>query len=467
MVDFLFSGSTQVKRLFLLINILWLLTIATSVGVNHYYSRHEIKQTSLAEAQAIIKRDLAFRHWFAENGGAYVKVTPRTPPNPFLTQVPDRDISKPDGTPLTLINPAYLMRLVNESISDKSSPLTHMTSARPLRPENRPDAWEAAALARAAAGETEIYEFTTSNGQPTLRYLYAAMVEESCLKCHAAQGYKLGDLRGGLAVSMPVGAIMTSHLQRLRNLYLWHALIYLLGLLVLLLGQRLISRQVYDRSLAMTALARSEANFRTVADFAFAWEYWLAPDGSMEYISPSVAKITGYPPQRFLADPDFLKTIMVNDPEGILHRQLHDDLQHRDDELDFQIRTATGEVRWLHHISRPIYDLTGAFLGRRASNYDITEQKLAEQQKDALLDELRVALEKVQLLSGFLPICANCKKIRDDSGYWNQIESYVAKHSEAVFSHSICPTCAKKLYPKDFAKMYPGEKPGDGGGGVA
>ncbi len=205
----------------------------------------------------------------------------------------------------------------------------------------------------------------------------------------------------------------------------------------------------------MSALAKSETNFRTVADFAYAWEYWLAPEGNMKYVSPSVEKITGYPPQRFLADPEFLKTIMVDDPEGLLHRQLHEDLQHRDDELDFQIRTAGGEVRWLHHISRPVYDQTGTFLGRRASNYDITPEKLAEQEKDELLDELRAALEKVQLLSGFLPICANCKKIRDDSGYWNQIESYVAKHSEAVFSHGICPTCAKKLYPEYYEVMYP------------
>jgi len=56
------------------------------------------------------------------------------------------------------------------------------------------------------------------------------------------------------------------------------------------------------------------------------------------------------------------------------------------------------------------------------------------------------ALKKVKLLSGFLPICASCKKIRDDKGYWNQIESYIRDHSEADFSHGICPECARKLY---------------------
>ena len=61
--------------------------------------------------------------------------------------------------------------------------------------------------------------------------------------------------------------------------------------------------------------------------------------------------------------------------------------------------------------------------------------------------ELQEALNKVKLLSGLLPICASCKKVRDDKGYWNQIETYVQKHSEADFSHSICPDCFKEIYP--------------------
>lgn len=63
-------------------------------------------------------------------------------------------------------------------------------------------------------------------------------------------------------------------------------------------------------------------------------------------------------------------------------------------------------------------------------------------------EEKEKALGEVKILSGFLPICASCKNIRDDKGYWKQIESYISHHSEAQFSHSICPDCAKKLYPE-------------------
>ena len=83
---------------------------------------------------------------------------------------------------------------------------------------------------------------------------------------------------------------------------------------------------------------------------------------------------------------------------------------------------------------------------------EIRERKRAQIEKDNLIVELKDALSKVKTLSGLLPICASCKKIRDDRGYWNQIESYIHAHSEAEFSHSICPECTKKLYPEIYKK---------------
>jgi len=72
----------------------------------------------------------------------------------------------------------------------------------------------------------------------------------------------------------------------------------------------------------------------------------------------------------------------------------------------------------------------------------------AIRKKEELFAELQEAYNKVKRLSGLIPICAQCKKIRDDSGYWNQVESYISEHSDAVFSHGICPDCMEKLYPE-------------------
>ncbi|MFC1883246.1 hypothetical protein ACFL2O_00610 [Thermodesulfobacteriota bacterium] len=77
---------------------------------------------------------------------------------------------------------------------------------------------------------------------------------------------------------------------------------------------------------------------------------------------------------------------------------------------------------------------------------EMEERKKAQIEKDNLIVELKEALSEVKTLSGLLPICASCKKIRDDKGYWNRIETYFKNHSEVKFSHGICPDCAKKLY---------------------
>jgi hypothetical protein len=76
-----------------------------------------------------------------------------------------------------------------------------------------------------------------------------------------------------------------------------------------------------------------------------------------------------------------------------------------------------------------------------------------------LITELQDALADVKLLSGLVPICASCKKIRDDQGYWTQIESYIQDRSDAKFSHSICPDCAQKMYPQYMAKIKEKENP--------
>jgi hypothetical protein len=83
---------------------------------------------------------------------------------------------------------------------------------------------------------------------------------------------------------------------------------------------------------------------------------------------------------------------------------------------------------------------------------DITEHKQAEEERERLIRELQEALAEVKTLRGLPPICASCKSIRDDQGYWQQIEAYIQNHSEAEFIQSVCPECAKKLYPEVFQK---------------
>ena len=88
----------------------------------------------------------------------------------------------------------------------------------------------------------------------------------------------------------------------------------------------------------------------------------------------------------------------------------------------------------------------------RPLRLQIDRCRRAEAEKDVLIRELRAALAEVDTLQGIIPICASCKKIRDDEGFWHQVEAYVSAHSKALFTHGICPECMKRLYPKQHER---------------
>ncbi|MHC4321989.1 MAG: PAS domain-containing protein, partial [Planctomycetota bacterium] len=114
---------------------------------------------------------------------------------------------------------------------------------------------------------------------------------------------------------------------------------------------------------------------------------------------------------------------------------------------EFEVKNKSDRIRKVIFHKATFCGSNGDVSGLIGAILDITARKEAENEREKLISELKVALDKVQVLSGFLPICASCKKIRDDKGYWNQIEEYIRDHSEAEFSHSICPECVETLYP--------------------
>ena len=111
-------------------------------------------------------------------------------------------------------------------------------------------------------------------------------------------------------------------------------------------------------------------------------------------------------------------------------------------EMEYRLRRHDGAYRWLFDRGVPFNDDHGNFAGYIGSCIDITENVEARR----LI--LREKESEIKQLRGMLPICASCKKIRDDKGYWSQIETYIENHSEAEFTHAICPECMRKLYPE-------------------
>ena len=121
--------------------------------------------------------------------------------------------------------------------------------------------------------------------------------------------------------------------------------------------------------------------------------------------------------------------------------------------VEINILRADGAVRTVLWNSATLYAADGkTVVAAIAQGQDITERIQVEEERAKLIGELQDALAKVKTLRGLIPICASCKKVRDDEGYWHQVETYIHEHSEAEFTHGLCPECAKKLYPEFYKK---------------
>jgi hypothetical protein len=125
-------------------------------------------------------------------------------PNPYLADSPKRDITTVTGEKLTQVNPSYMTRLVFELAAQRYGVKGHITSLRPVRRENSPDAWEAEALKTFQQGRDEVHSLEVMDRAPYLRMMRPLVTEKECLSCHEKHGYRLGDIRGGISVAVPM-----------------------------------------------------------------------------------------------------------------------------------------------------------------------------------------------------------------------------------------------------------------------
>jgi len=175
----------------------------------------------------------------------------------------------------------------------------------------------------------------------------------------------------------------------------------------------------------------------------------IDPDtGALHDANPSACCFYGY-------TRDQLTRMNITDFNILSPEEVHAEMSRARTEtrnhFNFRHRIADGSVRDVEVFCGPINvggrDLLCSVI------HDITERKISEREREQLIAELRQAMSEVKTLRGFIPICSSCKKIRDDKGYWNQIENYISDHSEAQFSHGICPDCMKELYPDLKSRM--------------
>lgn len=187
--------------------LLWSGVLLASASWNFRQAREALLATAHGEADHYYRKLYDYRHWNARQGGIYVPVSATITPNPYLAGIPERDVRTPSGRLLTLVNPAYMLRKILEVNGPHFGPRGHLTSLRPINPENRPDPWERRALLAFEGGTAEVSGVERLGDGDYYRLMRPLPVETECLKCHAVQGYRLGDIRGGLSASVPLAPL--------------------------------------------------------------------------------------------------------------------------------------------------------------------------------------------------------------------------------------------------------------------
>jgi PAS domain S-box-containing protein len=172
-------------------------------------------------------------------------------------------------------------------------------------------------------------------------------------------------------------------------------------------------------------------------------------DNAFKFISPAVLAVTGRTTREWYRNPRLIREILHPGWRGKFDREFKKVLCGKAEGTHvFPILHTSGETRWIQLRTTILRSPDSELLAIEGIASDITDWKRQEGERKRLIRHLRKALAEVKTLSGLLPICSHCKKVRDDQGYWQQIDAFITEHSDLFFSHGLCPECLAQHYPE-------------------
>lgn len=319
-------------------------------------NRTGIHEMAVVEARVTFEKDRTYRRWASRLGGVYAPVGELVKPNPYLT-VKNRDVTTTDGTKMTLINPAYMTRMVYEIMSQDAGLQARITSIDPINPVNAPDAWERKALEKFERGEMESHEYFVKDGEPVLYFMRAMVTEPHCLSCHAEQGYEVGSVRGGISVAVPLrqydAAISTFETEAMRRYGLiWASGFGFIGFgfMTLLREERSRQKAEQDQRQAAARLAESEEFLKSLYDNSPMGIFVLdvRPDGRPEFVGANAAfaRMSGMAGEGTMGAPGGLSAVFPPQELEFMNSLLAGCIETRETrELEHRVMRADNE-KW-------------------------------------------------------------------------------------------------------------------------
>jgi len=435
------SPKNGLKRLALWIIMAWTLLLAGLLYWDLTKLTSASQNLAINEARIHFQKDKVFRYWSAIHGGFYVPISERTTPSPYLSHILERDIQTPAGKKLTLMNPAWALRQMNEEYTEMFGIVGHITSLLPLRAENSPDDWETKALELFESGEKEVYEFIESGDNSSLRLMQPLITAEGCLKCHGHQGYKVGDVRGGVSVSVPLDVYLTQKQRVSKTHKISYALLWLIGFLVVINRYSVAKKNRIEREKARMLLQESYDNLedkvqeRTIALFSekefseklittsTAIIVGLDKDHLIKIFNDGAENITGYKKDEVIGK-DWFKMFFPDDMLDEMNKVWKDAWRASLSSYTNPILIKSGEERTISWQSSKMYEGD-----KKKDNFlisigeDITERNEAREITLHLNRVLRTIRNVNQLIveekNKDVLINKICKILTTDSGYNN------------------------------------------------
>ena len=194
----------RLKKYTILLVLMFVIIVTSSVIFDISNITKKQNNLALKKAQNAFEKNMMFRNWVSMHNGIYVFTSKDTPSNPYLRHE-KKDLITTSGERLTLMNPSYVLKELMEKFSGMDGEKGHLTSLNLLNPNNKADEWESKILKnfyeKKYSEYSEIYNY---KNKEQLRFMKALETKQSCLKCHASQGYNLGDIRGGISITIPM-----------------------------------------------------------------------------------------------------------------------------------------------------------------------------------------------------------------------------------------------------------------------
>jgi PAS domain S-box-containing protein len=286
--------TTPIHLYTIILFVVWSLVIVGLAGWkidSNSATTHELAEN---QARANFNKDKAFRLWMSSHGRIYIPVSDLYKPDPYLAHIQDRDITTPSGIELSMVNPARVVRDLDEKYQKFYGVAGRVTSLEPLRDDNKPDNWEKAALLQLEQGVQEVFEYSDINGEPYLRLIQPLPIAKGCLLCHQNLANKTNGVGGGVTIALPMKELLAR--QERENskdlqLFLITWAIGTLGLLMIFFKLRL---QTSEKEMAIQSLISSRSRKQAIMDSALDCIISIDADSIVTEVNPATERTFGY-----------------------------------------------------------------------------------------------------------------------------------------------------------------------------